>query len=217
MYWNRSAADIAAAWQAEIESKLETGATAVLLGGVPASVTGSAATLLGLQYSAIQRNDIATPLLVTGGSSAVWLGLLLPPQPSGNVLNAPSPTLVYGGADDATYLAVVGLTTALAAQPFAASGDSQVTMPTEMGVQFAPRLQPGAASAWEMLPFIEVGEQPTPALAASTTAMPTTYMPTAFVPITSTLSGTSADPTGDWIAWGIMLLVLCLVLSALLI
>jgi hypothetical protein len=209
MYWNRSAADIAAIWQAEIESKLETGATAVLLGGAPDTVTSSAATLLALQNSAIQRNDIATPLLVAGGNSAIWLGLLLPPQTTGSGLSAPPPTLVYGGADEATYLAVVELTSALAAQQFAASSEPKVTMPTEMGVQFAPRLQPGAATAWEMLPFVEVGEQPTPALAMAISRTS--------VSATSTMPSTSADPTGDWIAWGIMLLVLCLVLSAFLI
>jgi hypothetical protein len=70
-----------------------------------------------------------------------------------------------------------------------------------MGAQFAPRLQPGATTAWEMLPFAEVGEQPTPTL------IPTILMPTMV----------TADPSGDWITWGVMLLVFCLILSALLI
>src|SRR5215212_4471893 len=103
MYWNRSAADIAAAWQADIESKLETGANAVLLGGNPDNMFSSMATLLGLENSIIQRSDIATPFLVTGGNSPVWLGMLLSAQPTGSTLNAPAPTVVYGGADEATY------------------------------------------------------------------------------------------------------------------
>jgi hypothetical protein len=200
MYWNRSAAEIAAAWQAEIESKLETGATAVLLGGVPNNVSSNAATLLAIQESTLQRNDVATPLLVAGGNSALWLGLLLPPQPVGSALNAPPPTLVYGGADEATYLAIVGLTTALANQSLSPSGVAKSSTAPEMGVQFAPRLQPGANTAWEMLPFVEVGEQPTPALAMATASV-----------------DPAGDPTGDWIAWGIMLFALCLVISALLI
>jgi hypothetical protein len=196
MYWNRSAADIAAAWQAEIESKLETGATAVLLSGASSSMTSNITTLLALQNSMVQRNDLATPLLVAGGNSALWLGLLLPPQLVEGSKSAPSLTVVYGGADEATYLAVVGLTAALASPAAIEPGITKSGTPLEMGVQFAPRLQPGAATAWEMLPFIEAGEQPTPALAL-TTAMP--------------------DPTTDWVAWGIMMLAVCLVLSAFLI
>jgi hypothetical protein len=196
MVWNRSAVEIAAAWQAEIESKLETGATAVLLGGASSTLTTGATTLLALQNSSIQRNDIATPLLVAGGNSALWLGLLLPPRPVGDSSFAPPPTLIYAGADEATYLAIAGLTTRLASQPHAAPGLANPGAPQEMGVHFAPRLQPGAPTAWEMLPFVEVGEQPIPSLALTTTA---------------------SDPTVDWVTWGVMLLVFCLVLSAFLI
>lgn len=196
MYWNRSAAEIAAAWQAEIESKLETGSTATLLGGTPENVIASAATLLGLQRSADQRNDVATPLLVAGGNSAAWLAMLLAPQRTGSDLGAPPPTVIYGGADEATYLALVGITGALIAQPTFVPGASKAATPLERGMPFAPRLQLGSATTWEMLPFIEASEEPTPAL---------------------TVTPAAADPTGDWIAWGIMLLAFCLVLSALLI
>jgi hypothetical protein len=197
MYWNRSAADITAAWQEGIESKLETGATAVLLGGTPSSLTTSAATLLALQNASTERTDVATPLLVAGGNSAAWLGLLLPPQPIGHSSGAPAPTLVYGGVDEATYLAIVGLTVGSIATP----GTVKPSIPNELVGQIAPRLQPGAATAWEALPFVEVGEQPIPPLALSSLA----------------LTATRSDPTSDWIAWGVMLLAFCLVLSALLI
>jgi hypothetical protein len=204
MYWNRSAAEIAAAWQAEIESKLETGATAVLFGGASSNLTTGATTLLALQNSTIQRNDIATPLLVAGGNSALWLGLLLPPQPAGDSSFAPSPTLVYAGADEATYLAVAWLTSSLTSgqgsQSYAVTGATYPESPSgasqEMGIHFAPRLQPGAPTAWEMLPFVEVGEQPIPALA---------------------MGSAPSDSTTDWITWGVMILAFCLVLSALLI
>lgn len=194
MYWNRSAAEIAATWQTEIESKLESGTTALLLGGAPDNLSTDTATLLALQNSSLERNDIATSLLVTGGNSAAWLGMLLPPQPTSSEPVAPSPTVIFGGADETTYLAMVGLTSAQIANA-SLSGAVKSLTTTEMGLHFAPRLQPGAGAAWEALPFIEVGEQPTPSLAAIT----------------------ATDSTGDWIAWGTMLLVLCLVLSALLI
>src|SRR5215203_2551686 len=98
MYWNRSPADIRASWQTEIESELETGSTAILLGGAPDNLATNTATLLGLQNSSLERNDIATPLLVAGGNSAAWLGMLLPPQPTGSDPLAPSPTVIFGGA-----------------------------------------------------------------------------------------------------------------------
>lgn len=208
MYWNRSAAEIAALWQVEIENKFETGTTALLLGGSRNSLIASAPALLALQYSMRHRNDIATPLLVAGGNSAHWLGLLLPPLPTGSAPTAPLPTVIYGGADEATYLAVVGLTSALANQSLmqsrSTSGTPVSSTPSEMGVLLAPHLHPGAAADWEMLPLLEVGEQPAPGYA--TGLSPELAMTTA-----------AADPAGDWIAWGVMLLAFCLVLSALLI
>jgi len=196
MYWNRSAADISAAWQAEIESKLETGSTALLVGGRSDNMISGIATLLALQNSTVQRNDVATPLLLAGGNSAVWLGLLLSPQPSGNGVVAPPPTLIYGGADEATYWSTVELSNSYVARLSSLSGRVKGDTLPELSTQFAPRLQPGADTDWEMLPFVEVGDAPTPSL-VETLASP--------------------DPTGDWIAWGVMLLAFCLVLSALLI
>lgn len=196
MYWNRSAADISAAWQVEIESKFETGATAVLLGGASSNVASSTSTLLALQNSTLQRHDVATPQLVAGGNSATWLALLLPPLPAGNSPTAPPPAVVFGGADEATHMAIVGLTAAQASQMTPAPSIARASTPQEVGMNLAPRLQPGATTAWEMLPFVEVGEQPTPALALTTA---------------------THDPVSDWIAWGIMMLAFCLVFTAILI
>jgi hypothetical protein len=192
MYWNRSAAEIAAAWQAEIESKLETGSTALLQAGAPDTLLTSTTTLLGLQHSTVQRTDIATPRLVAGGNSALWLGLLLSPHASSGP-HAPAPMIIYGGADAATYLATVSMTGGT-------TGGTTTAQPLGMGAHLAPRLQPGVATPWEMLPLLEAGEQPLPASAAG-----------------SPSSRAFHDPADDWIAWGVMLVALCLVLSALLI
>jgi hypothetical protein len=193
MYWNRSAADIAAAWQAEIESKFETGSTALLHAGAPDTLLTSATTLIGLQHSTVQRTDVATPLLLAGGNSALWLGLLLAPQLSSSP-HAPAPTVIYGGADATTYLAMMGMNAA--GVTTARMTTAQPTQPLGLGAHLAPRLQPGVATPWEMLPLLEAGEQPLPANAAGRVAR---------------------DPADDWIAWGVMLLAFCLVLSALLI
>jgi hypothetical protein len=73
--------------------------------------------------------------------------------------------------------------------------------PPSLAGFFAPRLAPGIAALWETLPFVEIGERPRPTL-AEPGADP---------------DATTLDPTSDWVAWGAMLLALCLVLSALLI
>jgi hypothetical protein len=202
MHWNRSATDIAAAWQTEIERELEGGGTALLMAGAPNTLLASASTLLAAQQATLLREDIGTPLLVAGGNSALWLGLLFSPHLAGNVPNAPMPTLIYGGADEATYLSLVTLTALQMAQP-AASPAFKRTLSFEMGAHFAPRLQPGVATAWEMLPLVEIGEQP----------------PAALNPVGAhaALAQRSPDSTGDWVVWGVMLLAFCLILSALLI
>lgn len=190
MYWNRSAAEIAADWQTEVETKLEAGSTPLLTAGTPALALSGAATLLAYQQFAAQRTDITTPLVIAGGGSALWLGLLLAHSAE---RGAPLPTVVYGGPDPATYLASVATLSsgALTAAPLVRPGTSP-----EAADFLAPRLAPGLSAPWEALPFVEIGERPRPALAGPA-ARP--------------------DPTGDWIAWGALLLALCLILSALLI
>jgi hypothetical protein len=60
---------------------------------------------------------------------------------------------------------------------------------------FAPRLHPGVAPAWQAWPLWEAGDPPPGSLQDRPVAL---------------------DPVADWTAWGVMLLALCLVLSALL-
>ncbi len=190
MYWNRSASQIAAAWQTEIETKLEAGATPLLLTGTPSLALTGIIALPAYQQLMAQRTDITTPLLVAGGSSALWLGLILAPNER---RSTPLPAVVYGGPDPATYLAnVQTLSTGRLAPPALAHSGA----PAALAPFYAPRVTPAVPAAWETLPFVEVGEGPQPALAPSTL---------------------DTDPADDWIAWGTMLLALCLVLSALLI
>jgi hypothetical protein len=191
MMWNRTAAAIAAAWKAELENKQEAGATLLLNAGAPSLAYGGLATLLAFQSWMAQRTDMTTPTLVAGGSSPLWLGLLLGPTDG---TGAPEPAVVFGGPDPATFQASVATSASGIAIPPAmvAAGT-----PAEYTTWLAPRLQPGAVAPWEALPFVEIGERPQPSLVANDTR--------------------PMDPTADWIAWGTMLLALCLVLSALLI
>lgn len=196
MYWNRSAAEIAAAWQTEIETKLEAGAPPLLTAGMSSLAYSGIVTLLAFQLLERRRADLTAPVLAAGGSGALWLGLLLGPN---SEPGAPEPSVVYAGPDPATYLAGIATlsTGALAAPAAVATG-----APPDMALWLAPRLQPGAPAPWEALPFAEVGERPLPPLAEPGSAARATG---------------ETDPTAGWIAWGAMLLALCLVLSALLI
>jgi hypothetical protein len=191
MYWHRLAGSVRDEWQTEIDHRLESGTAPVFVAGAPNALLPLATTLLAYQTLAGQRRDITTPLIIAGGSGPGWLALLLPSQPPRTESHSPEPTLLYGGADAATYLATLALVA-----PLAEPAAPRLGLTADLAAQFAPRLQPGAPPAWEALPLIEVGETTGAAL--------------------DTPQGT-ADPAGDWIAYGAMVLAFCLVLSALLI
>ncbi|HXF62238.1 MAG TPA: hypothetical protein VNK95_11520, partial [Caldilineaceae bacterium] len=143
MYWNRSAAEVAAAWQTEIESKLEAGATPLLTAGMSSLAYSGTMTLLALQMLARRRADLTAPVLAAGGSGALWLGLLLGPD-SGP--GAPEPSVVYAGPDPATYLAgIATLSTGALAVPAAVATGA----PPDMALWLSPRLHPGAPAPWE--------------------------------------------------------------------
>ncbi len=193
MYWDPLAGTVRAEWQTEIDHRLETGAVPVLIAGAPNALLPMATTLLAYQALAAQRRDITTPLIIAGGNGGGWLGLLLPGLSAGKDAQSPAPTVIYAGADTATYLATLALVA-----PMAEPAAVPIGMTDDLAAQFAPRLQPGAPVAWEALPFVEVGESPGAPLAAA--------------------NGESlVDPLVDWVAWGAMVLAFCLVLSALLI
>lgn len=191
MYWHRLASSVRDEWQIEIDHRLESGAAPVWIAGAPSALLPLATTILAYQSLAAQRSDITTPLVIAGGSGPGWLGLLLPSQPPRTDAHSPEPTLLYGGADTATYLATLALVT-----PLAEPAAPRLGLTADLAAQFAPRLHPGAPLAWEALPFAEVGEHAGPSLENG---------------------GDGANPGGDWVAWGVMVLAFCLVLSALLI
>lgn len=190
MIWNSSSTKIATAWQTEIETKLEAGATPLIQTGAPSNLLAGVPPLMAYRQFAARRTDITTPLMVAGGSSPLWLGLLLAPDDGRGV---PLPAVVFGGPDPVNQFATVSTLS---------SGALTVPLPIRTGTPpalvsfYAPRLAPGAPAPWEALPFVEVGERPQ--LGPADTAV-------------------ESDPTYEWIAWGVLLLALCLVLSALLI
>lgn len=191
MYWYRSINEIAAAWDAEMAGKLEAGATPLMAAGAPSSLLVSVPTILAMQQSIAQRDDVTVPLLIAGGASNAWPALFLSPQPGVERPAAPEPMVIFGGADPVTYHATLGT---IAPQMASSLGEWATTTP-DIASRFAPRRLPGAVAAWEDLPFVEAGDQ---------RLLPGDQPAT-------------ADVLTDWVGGGVMLLALCLVLSALLI
>lgn len=196
MFWNRNAAHITNAWEAEIAVKQETGAIPLLTTGAPSGALPAIPALSATHALTTRRQDITIPLLPVGGSSPVWLGHLLAPQPRPDALRDPEPwssdpTVLFAGADPVTVQATLAALAADVAAP--AQGE---TVPAHVAVEMAPRLVPGAAVGWETLPFLEVGER---------------------YPAGDDLPELQPETSVDWSGWGAILLALCLVLSAVLI
>ena len=179
----RSAAEIVAAWQTAIERDVEVGRTPRLTLGAPGLATDATAALLALQTATVQRTDVTAPWLMIGGADVTWLAALLSPLPRGGAPLAPEPVVVFGGADDATNLAMWAMTAQLDTAP-----------------DLAPRLHAGAPPRREAWPLLEAGDP---------------REPFGCGPLLDR-TVRERDPAADWTVWGVMLLALCLVLSALL-
>ena len=187
MLSRRTAAAIAAAWQTEIERGLEVGARPLWTSGAADDLLPSAGTLLALQQMLADRADLTTPLVVAGGNSALWLGLLLSPRPTAQGRHAPLPVVRFAGADAATHLAALAC---LAAPTAATDPAPALTLP------LAPQQHPGAAAPWESLPLGICGD-PAP------------------MPLVAGGGRAPADSLADWIAWAAMILAGALILAAL--
>ncbi len=188
MYWNRTSGDILDQWQVHIEAATEAGATPMLDAGFSNICTSTGPALQALYTLDAQRIDVTNPVILSGGAGPLWLSLLL--RPSAGERPAPSPgfTVVYAGADLATYMASVAIQRSKT-QPIPLDD----TLPDEFRRAFAPKTQPGAPTPWEALPFVEVGERAQPPVGGAPALV---------------------DASADWIAWGAMLLAVALLILA---
>jgi len=188
MFRNASAGDILTHWQNEIEQRTEAGLNPILELGVSSLTTDSTAALFALQLLAEQRTDAARPIVATGGAGATWLAVLMQPAPPQGVS---APAMLYTGPTLAEHMASVALMHAAVDAPAAGyAGD-----PVVPAAYFQPRSRPGFNALWETLPFIQT--EPVAHEASDSEAL-------------------SADPTGDWLAWAVLLLALFLVILSIL-
>jgi hypothetical protein len=192
MFWNRAISDILSSWQYELDAKLEAGETPLLNVGMSNLPLGMAPGLLALQALIARRVDVAAPVIVAGGNSPAWLATLVC-RPRRASWQSPEPSVLFAGADAATYMATLST---LASETAAASARfGELSTPLALGAswQFAPQLHPGAPMSWDSLPFIACESSPARAMAHR----PSTH-----------------EFGAELIAWGAMVFTVLLILTA---
>jgi hypothetical protein len=166
MLYPNDAAVIAQRWQGSLDESLEAGETLWLEGGLSRRTVDHLPLLLALESFARQRADVTTPGLFVGGDGIVWTAALLSQATARNASPTAALTLLYGGADQASYLA----TLATLPGPSTHTRRQHVTgLPVGMQAHLLPASQPGAAPAWSALPFA-LAEQPSSHAPAQTSS-----------------------------------------------
>lgn len=143
-------ATIVQQWQRQLDESLEGGEALWLELGVSNRVLDNVQALTALQLLATQRSDVITPALLIGGDGVVWLTTCMSSTVTANATAASVMTLLYGGADRATYMAT------LATLPGPASPLRHTVLnrvPVGVHSWLWPSSQPGATAQWSTLPF----------------------------------------------------------------
>lgn len=151
MLYRNEAAAIAEQWQRQIDESLEGGEALWLELGVSNRLVDNVQALTALHVLAARRADVTTPGLFVGGDGVVWTATCMNPVVGAGTTPAPGMTLLYGGADRATYMAT------LATLPGAATHTRQsllTGLPVGIRALLWPVSQPGSAPPWSALPFV---------------------------------------------------------------
>ena len=183
----------AQAWQAQLEQGLEAGQTPLLELGVSQRLVDGWAAQRAFAAFQQTRVDLLTPTLLIGGSSALWPTMLLHvTEVAGTGSPSPALELLYGGADQATYMASI---TTLAAERLLAGRFQIDDLPASMHPGLLPLTNPSVPLPWSALPLQQVNP-----------------LPVAPATLGDELGPTAVDP---WLVWSALSLVVLLVLLAL--
>jgi hypothetical protein len=137
-------------WQTTIETGVETGQAPLLDLGLSTEILPHLEALLALLVFAEERLDMAMPQVILGGASSGWLVALLALPPSASPERASALTVTYGGADQATQLASVGI---YQDQTPVGQAQRRRELPPGYAPWFAPaRL--AATLSWSAWPFL---------------------------------------------------------------
>ncbi len=175
------------AWQEQLAHGVEAGQTPLLTVGLSQRLLDSWVAQTTLATFDQSRTDIVTPTVLIGGNSTLWPVMLLHPPTAGTAPAAAAPplALLYGGADQATYMA--SMTTVAADRLLAGTGRAH-DLPASMHPALVPLTNPTVPLSWSALALSLCPPAPQ--------AQPTT----------------TVDP---WLLWSTFSLVLLLVLLAL--
>lgn len=179
MIYNNDSAAIKRHWQQQIDESLEAGDALVLEGGVSNSVVHNLGPLVALDQLAAERADVTAPWFLIGGDGVAWTMAWL------RAVHAPALLPLYGGADQATYLAM------LATLPTRPHDSTATAALIGLYSWLLPARQPGVAPSWSAFPFV----------LAETTVAPDDAQPTQL-----------AAPS---LAWLSLVVVIGLIISAL--
>jgi hypothetical protein len=196
LFWNQAPVAINTAWQSEIEASLEAGRRPLLDLGSSQLSLDDVTMLAALRTFVDHRVDVSAPVMLAGGNSVLWLAVVMH-QPATTVLRQPlAPTLVFAGADRATYLATL---TTLLPERFAATERLAQSAPANMASLFTPYTQARTTLPWDLLPFAVTEE----ALAGPRSSEH------------QTVNSLDATRLELWISWAAIGLTMLLVLFAL--
>jgi hypothetical protein len=143
-------------WQQATEQAVEAGRSPLLELGMDRRLLNNLPRLHALTTWTMSRTDVSHPLLLTGDVDALWpVPLLYPTQPeqAGQKTRqsaAPAAQVVYGGADQATYLA--SLTTHVP-ERLQRGALYAVDLPVAMQPLVNPHTQPHVNATWQTIPL----------------------------------------------------------------
>jgi hypothetical protein len=150
LFWNQVPVTIYTEWQSEIEANLEAGRTPLLDLGGSNLILDDLCMLAALRTFVARRVDVTAPVMIAGGNSAFWLAVLMQMQPISALRRPLAPTIVFAGADRASYLATL---TMFVPDRSSESGHMPQSAPANMAPLFTPYTQTRASLPWDLLPF----------------------------------------------------------------
>lgn len=155
MIGRNDAATICAHWQVQIDESLEAGDALLIELGVSQRALPELPSLVALEALVAKRTDFAIPWLLAGGDGVIWMAALLSTAVGGGAAQSPAIIPLYGGADQATYIATLATLPGVARQLPDGSATSNATdLPIALHSLLLPTTQPGVAPRWLSLPFV---------------------------------------------------------------
>ncbi len=200
-FWNQAPVAIDIEWQSELEASLEAGRMPLLDLGSSHLLLDDLAMLAALRTFVAHRVDVMAPVMVAGGTSSLWLAVLMQMQPNTTLRQPLAPTVVFAGADRASYLATL---TTLAPERPSEAERMPASAPANMLPLFTPYTQARPTLPWDALPFAVTEE-----------ALTSSHVPGAQLTASGETINTGATSLDTWVSWAMIGLTLLLVLLAL--